>query len=621
MTSVSDDGQGQYGRYESRDDSVITPVTPVFEQRTMLDVDSNEGDGDSTQNCPDCIAEREQAENNSADEVSLKVSIERNDDPDLVSLTVVSEPASPCESNLDVIVEAGLEKPVEAVEEEIVEEIITPITRDYSNLTPQLGHTRQESKEIVEQYLEQELKTPVLSHATNRVTSSLPDEEIEEDLIVPIQKTSFEKIQQMSQVKSEPIRTNSPVFQERSGPKFSSLADVPVVYCDSDDDSDKLDVRVQVQTTDELLDEVRNSVEDISLEDIQYVETLSDEEASDNTEIDEDDETTSISTGPSETEGDIFSDETESDYPADVPAEQIYRAIDPSKPMSAKQNNQIIANLIADESEYFTSDSERPADDEAVSKAEELVDQALEKIEENIVKPVSFKPVEPSDIESLDDINSQSEVSFAVSETVEQEAVNVFRPATVYKKKASELTDSILEKSLIQLQSEMINPIQRRFQHLSNTSEPLSRDSPIDYSLQHDDSTILAELEEINAEKHTGDFFLKTRFAHLSESVRDSPIDYSLQQHDHLDEDEHMALKAEKDDGEPIDFEDDISIDELEVALDDSDDTESKAESIVDELEYAALRRASRASSASAQMYHCEHEPVQVLDKQLDLFR
>ena len=40
----------------------------------------------------------------------------------------------------------------------------------------------------------------------------------------------------------------------------------------------------------------------------QYVETMSDD-----TEIDEE----SISTGPSETEADIYSDETESDYPVE----------------------------------------------------------------------------------------------------------------------------------------------------------------------------------------------------------------------------------------------------------------------------------------------------------------
>ena len=167
-------------------------------------------------------------------------------------------------------------------------------------------------------------------------------------------------------------------------------------------------------------------------------------------------------------------------------------------------------------------------------------------------------------------------------------------------------------------------------------AEPLSRDSPIDYSLNDDHqdevrvSEVLffhefsqkvvtvpiilyllnilheAELEAISHEKHTGDFFLKQRFSHLSDSVRDSPIDFSKHE---VDEEEALALKAEKDDGEPIDLEDDISIDDMSVCID-SDDTESKAESIVDELEIAAIRRASRASSAAN--YHCEHDPVQV---------
>ena len=87
------------------------------------------------------------------------------------------------------------------------------------------------------------------------------------------QRSAFDKVQSMSIVQ-EPRRQVSPVFQERPGPKFSSLADVPVVYCDSDDESSESNyrssgVRVEVKTTDELLDEVRNSVEDISLENIQ----------------------------------------------------------------------------------------------------------------------------------------------------------------------------------------------------------------------------------------------------------------------------------------------------------------------------------------------------------------
>ena len=235
----------------------------------------------------------------------------------------------------------------------------------------------------------------------------------------------------------------------------------------------------------------------------QYVETMSDD-----TEIDEE----SISTGPSETEADIYSDETESDYPVEgkvltnylcwfslefilprmlnsifnlflkfVRIEIIgptFRAIDPSQPVSALQNNRVIQQISdkidIDESEYFTSDSERPADDEAVSKVEELVDQALEQIEENITSDVPPTPiqVDPSDTElvDLDEVASQSEVSFVSEMTDANESKSpvkftehVFRPATVYKNKASEITDDILEKSLIQLQSEMIAPVDRRF--------------------------------------------------------------------------------------------------------------------------------------------------------------
>ena len=619
MTSVSDDGINITERLN--DNRVSTPMTPVFDDSANLDsnrleVENYDDDGDSCQNCPDCIAERESAAEQSAaeneDEVSLKVSVEKSD-PDLVSLPVVSEPASPTESNLDVITEAGLENQIECVEEEVVEAHITPITRDYAAM-PKFDHCRQASQELIEEVLEKELRTPILQR--NAPVEHATSDEVEEEEIVPLdrtkQRSAFDKIQQISTVQ-EPPRQVSPVFQERPGPKFSSLADVPVVYCDSDDESSESNyrssgVRVEVRTTDELLDEVRNSVEDISLENIQYVETMSDD-----TEIDEE----SISTGPSETEADIFSDETESDYPVEGPT---YRAVDPSKPVSAQQNNQVvepISNRVdVDESEYFTSDSERPADDEAVSKVEELVDQALEQIEENITSDVPPTPiqVDPSDTElvDLDEVASQSEVSFVSEMTDANESKSpvkftehVFRPATVYKNRALEITDDILEKSLIQLQSEMIAPVDRRFKNVLFQAEPLSRDSPIDYSL-NDDHQDEAELEAISHEKHTGDFFLKQRFSHLSDNVRDSPIDFSKHE---VDEEEALALKAEKDDGEPIDFEDDMSIDEMSVCID-SDDTESKAESIVDELEIAAIRRASRASSAAN--YHCEHDPVQV---------
>ena len=247
------------------------------------------------------------------DEVSLKVSVEKSD-PDLVSLPVVSEPASPTESNLDVITEAGLENQIECVEEEVVEAHITPITRDYSATMPQFDQCRQTSQELIEEVLEKELRTPILQRSAP--VEHTTSDEVEEEEIIPVDKTqqrsTFDKIQQYSSVQ-EPPRQVSPVFQERPGPKFSSLADVPVVYCDSDDESSEVNyrssgVRVEVRTTDELLDEVRNSVEDISLENIQYIETMSDD-----TEIDEE----SISTGPSETEADIFSDETESDYPVE----------------------------------------------------------------------------------------------------------------------------------------------------------------------------------------------------------------------------------------------------------------------------------------------------------------
>ena len=121
-----------------------------------------------------------------------------------------------------------------------------------------------------------------------------------------------------------------------------------------------------------------------------------------------------------------------------------------------------------DLSEYFSSDSEEPdeADDESVSKVEELVDQALDQITSFDQPKESFDetvndagPVEPSDYEediNMDELASQSEISFS-SEFTESVKLSepVFRPTAVYKKKATTLTDEILTKSLIQFQNEI----------------------------------------------------------------------------------------------------------------------------------------------------------------------
>ena len=65
--------------------------------------------------------------------------------------------------------------------------------------------------------------------------------------------------------------------------------------------------------------------------------------------------------------------------------------------------------------------------------------------------------------------------------------------------------------------------LKKRFAHLSESA----RDSPL--SFRDCESPAPGELED---EKHTGDLFLKKRFAHLSESARDSPIDYEKRENE-----------------------------------------------------------------------------------------
>ena len=84
-------------------------------------------------------------------------------------------------------------------------------------------------------------------------------------------------------------------YEPRKGQKFASLFDAPVVYADSDEEivlpdsknipipteygapAVKDGVRYEVNTTEELLRQVADSVEDVSYEQIQFEETLSDD--------------------------------------------------------------------------------------------------------------------------------------------------------------------------------------------------------------------------------------------------------------------------------------------------------------------------------------------------------
>ena len=75
MTSVSDDGivERLNDKLVTDDNRISTPMTPVFDDSANLDsnlleVENYDEDGDSTHNCPDCIAERESAAEQSATE-------------------------------------------------------------------------------------------------------------------------------------------------------------------------------------------------------------------------------------------------------------------------------------------------------------------------------------------------------------------------------------------------------------------------------------------------------------------------------------------------------------------------------------------------------------------------
>ena len=307
-----------------------------------------------------------------------------------------------------------------------------------------------------------------------------------------------------------------------------------------------------------------------------------------------------------------------------------FRAIDPSQPVSAANNSikivesgsmgqlpsiarvtinqekvyqseQMDQSLMSDSEPILESETERQADDETegqMTKAEELVDQLMEEIVENIAPEIDpnlgskiqnlnlesiNKSEDDEELEEIDvevDMENQSEVSIEVaSEFTDTSPIKVplapsleelnedqiFRPIRVYKEKAQEIAEDIIAQSIQIVQEDDLEEaelevetqedvtidfegeadfmenhpelnyekhtgdffLKKRFAHLSDSA----RDSPL--SFRDCESPAPGELED---EKHTGDLFLKKRFAHLSESARDSPIDYEKRENEGLHE-------------------------------------------------------------------------------------
>ena len=500
-------------------------------------------------------------------------------------------------------------------------------------------------------------------------------------------------------------------FELEKGQKFASLFDAPVVYADSDEEivlpdsknipipteygapAVKDGVRYEVNTTEELLRQVADSVEDVSYEQIQFEETLSDD-----TEVEipdaQESEEESVLTDASDSEEDTefpssgytetgvtdsaeYGTGTGTDDQADSNS---FRAIDPSKPVSAANNSikiiesgsvnmgqlpsiarvtinqekvyQSEPSLMSDSEPVLESETERQADDETegqMTKAEELVDQLMEEIVENIAPEIdpnlgskiqnlnleSMKSEDEEELEEIEvevDMENQSEVSIEVaSEFTDTSPIKVplapsleelnedqiFRPIRVYKEKAQEIAEDIIAQSIqiVQNQEDEEEDIEietqedvtidfegeadfmenhpelnyekhtgdfflkKRFAHLSESA----RDSPL--SFRDCESPAPGELED---EKHTGDLFLKKRFAHLSESARDSPIDYEKRENEGLHESDSEAEEEAQDN---LAFEkqtgDAVYLSGHEDSEDEYGDKyqENTAEEIVDEIE------------------------------------
>ena len=488
----------------------------------------------------------------------------------------------------------------------------------------------------------------------------------------------------------------------KKGQKFASLFDAPVVYADSDEEivlpnsknipipteygapAVKDGVRYEVNTTEELLRQVADSVEDVSYEQIQFEETLSDDtevEIPDAQESEEESVLTDASDSEEDTEfpssGYTETGVTDSaEYPSgtgtdDQADSNSFRAIDPSKPVSAANNSikivegasnmgqlpsiarvtinqekvyQSEQSMISDSEPILESETERQADDETegqMTKAEELVDQLMEEIVENIAPEIdpnlgskiqnlnleSMKSEDEEELEEIDveiDMENESQVSIEVaSEFTDTSPIKVplapsleelnedqiFRPIRVYKEKAQEIAEDIIAQSIqivqeqdeeetqeditIDFEADFIENhpelnyekhtgdffLKKRFAHLSESA----RDSPL--SFRDCESPAPGELED---EKHTGDLFLKKRFAHLSESARDSPIDYEKRENEGL---QGSDSEAEEEAQDNLAFEKQTGDAVYLSGHEDSEDEygekyqENTAEDIVDEIE------------------------------------
>ena len=319
------------------------------------------------------------------------------------------------------------------------------------------------------------------------------------------------------------------------------------------------------------------------------------------------------------------------------------------------QSEQMDQSLMSDSEPILESETERQADDETegqMTKAEELVDQLMEEIVENIapeIDPNLGSKIQNLNLESINksedeeeleeievevDMENQSEVSIEVaSEFTDTSPIKVplapsleelnedqiFRPIRVYKEKAQEIAEDIIAQSIQIVQDQEDEEVEvdlevetqedvtidfegeadfmenhpelnyekhtgdfflkKRFAHLSESA----RDSPL--SFRDCESPAPGELED---EKHTGDLFLKKRFAHLSDSARDSPIDYEKRENEGLHESDSEVEEEAQDN---LAFEkqtgDAVYLSGHEDSEDDYEDKyqENTAEEIVDEIE------------------------------------